>query len=335
VKPRLLIGLGLFMTLLVGVLPIAAAQNPHGFHQWFAEAPIPTAVWFPAATGLIKEQIYLVGGYDSSGATIADNQIYTPVTNSWSTGAPMPVATAHSASAVVEKILYLFGGSPDGITCDASVWAYDPKTNAWSSKAVMPTARCGAAAAVRKNIVYVIGGYFNGQRLDTVEAYDPRANAWSEKAPLLVGKSEPAVGLVETKIVATGGYSQSGDTGDNEAYDAATDTWTALEPDPSARSASCFGAVAGPLYVAGGYPGGGSGTPALDVAEFFRPSKNAWAGQPLMRQPSMDGGSAAYGDLLFCFGGTSAEDGTVLNNVQVLYAGNGGGFRAGAAHPTR
>src|ERR1035438_3943992 len=224
----------------VGLLPAAEAQD---LHFWLPERPIPTAVWFPAAAGMIKDQIYLVGGYNSSGATVAENQIYSGYSNSWSTGTPMPALTAHAAGAGGYSPLYVFGGSQDGLTCDNAVFAYDSKKDAWSLKAAMPTARCGAVAAVKKNIIYVIGGYSNGQRLKTVEAYDPATNTWTEKAPLLVAKSEAAVGLVKTQIVAAGGYTESGVTGDNEAYDPTTDTWTAVQSDPAARKAACFGVI--------------------------------------------------------------------------------------------
>ena len=280
---------------------------------------MPTAVWFPAATGVIKNQIYLVGGYDSSEAIVADNQIYNPLTNSWSTGAPIPAPTAQGASAVVKNILYVFGGTPDGKTCDInSVWAYNPKTNAWSSKSAMPTARCSAAAVADKSkIIFVIGGYSNGQRLNTVEAYNPATDTWTEEAPLFVGKSEPAVGLVGTTIVAAGGYTQSGDNGDNEGYDIATNSWTSLASDSTARNGSCFAAIGSQLYVAGGYPGGGPGTPAMTLNESFKPSGNSWKTLASMPQASMTAGSAVYKGKLYCLGGTSTDSGTTLNNVQI------------------
>ena len=311
----------LISLLLLGIASFAQEQAPAVNHNtWTSGAPMPTAVWFPAATGVIKSQIYLVGGYDSSESVVADNQIYHAATNSWSTGAPMPAPTAQGASAVVKNILYVFGGSPDGKTCNIStVLAYNPKTNSWSSKSPMPTARCSAAAAVDKNIIYVIGGYSSGsgQRLNTVEAYNPATDTWTEEAPMLVGKSEPAVALSGTAIVASGGYTQSGDTGDNEGYNVATNAWASLKSDPSTRNGSCFGTIGPQLYVAGGYPGGGPGTPALTVNESFKRSKNSWKTLAPMPQASVVPGSAVYKGQLYCFGGAAATYGTILNNVQI------------------
>jgi len=53
--------------LLVGVVSIAEAQNPAVTHNtWTSGAPIPTPVAF-AAAAVLKNEIYVVGGYPGSG----------------------------------------------------------------------------------------------------------------------------------------------------------------------------------------------------------------------------------------------------------------------------
>src|SRR4029077_21216251 len=117
-------------------------------------------------TGTIGSKIYVVGGYTAT-APVADNQVYNPTTNTWTTGAALPTSMAQGATAVVNNVLYVFGGSADGGgTVTNAEWAYNPTTNSWSSKAAMPTARCSSVAVVEKGIAYVIGGY-NGSRLNT------------------------------------------------------------------------------------------------------------------------------------------------------------------------
>jgi N-acetylneuraminic acid mutarotase len=315
-----------FFSLAGAALPLqgqtqSAAEPLVTHNTWTSGAAMPTAVWFPAGAGVIKNQIYVVGGYNSSNAAIADNQIYDPATNAWTTGAPLPTATAQGAAAVVKNILYIFGGDAGNGTCSTqtnAVWAYNPKTNSWSSRAAMPTARCSEAAVVEDNVIYVIGGYNNSSgRLNTVEAYDPATDTWTEESPLMVGKSEPSVGLVGKTIVAADGYTDSGDTGDSEGYDAATNSWTAYKADPTPRNGACGGSIGSLLYVAGGYPGGGPGTPAYTLTESFKVSKDTWATLAPMPQASMAPGSAVYKKQLYCFGGTSSALGTALDNVQI------------------
>jgi|HubBroStandDraft_2_1064218.scaffolds.fasta_scaffold40191_2 N-acetylneuraminic acid mutarotase len=314
-----------FRLLMLSLLIISAAasvmaQTPEITHNtWTSGAPLPTPVVAPAV-GVLKDEIYLVGGETADGTFIADTQIYNPATNTWSTGVPLPTPICcDAAGAVVKSVLYVIGGSSDGVTCTNAVWAYSPKTKTWSAKAAMPTARCSVAAVEDKNIIYVIGGNGNNgmDRLNTVESYNPATDTWTEEAPLLVGKSEPTVGLVGKTIVAADGYTASEDTGDNEGYDVITNTWTSLKADPSPRNTACGGGIGAYMYVAGGYPGGNPGTPALSLTESFKVSKNTWTTLAPMPQAAMLSGSAVYKKQLYCIGGSSSFQGTVLNNVQI------------------
>jgi N-acetylneuraminic acid mutarotase len=259
------------------------------------------------AVGVLEGQIYVVGGGIPYGTPLANTQIYDPATNTWSAGAPIPVATANGASAaVVNNILYVFGGESN------AVWAYNPKKDSWSSKAPMPTGRGCTGAAVENHIVYVVGGCDLEDpydRLTTVESYDPATDTWTEEAPLLVGKSQPSVArfgnkLVGFTIVAADGFTASGDTGDNEGYDATTNSWTSLAPDPMPRNGTCTG-ITDKVFVAGG-----NGT----ATESFNLSKNTWKTLAPMPVPTQFPGSAVYKGQLYCFGGYW---GGALNNVQI------------------
>ncbi len=296
------ISLLVVLLLLAGASSVTVAQTPAVAHNtWTSGAPMPTAL-ASQAVGVIRGQIYVVGGGIPYGQPFANTQIYDPATNTWSAGAPIPVATSNGASAaVVKNILYVFGGETN------AVWAYNPKKDSWSSKSPMPTGRGCTGAAVEKRIVYVIGGCDLEDpydRLTTVESYDPATDTWTEEAPLLVGKSQPSVARVGTTIVAADGYTASGDTGDNEGYDATTNSWTSLTPDPMPRNGTCTGAIGGKLYVAGD----GAST------ESFNLSKNTWKTLASMPEPTQFPGSAVYKGLLYCFGGFW---GSALSNVQI------------------
>jgi N-acetylneuraminic acid mutarotase len=311
----------LVMLLSIGVASFAQEQAPSVTHNtWSSGTPMPTPVWLPAGGGVLKNEIYVVGGVDASGTTVDTVQIYNPSSKSWRTGAPLPVATGQSGAGVALKnILYIFGGSGDAVTCTTpsnAVWAYNVKTKAWSAKASMPTARCAAEAAVANNIIYVIGGYANGNSLTTVESYNPATDSWKEEAPLLNVKNEPSVGVVGTKnagytVLASGGYLGNGFTGDTEAYNAGTNTWTTLNPDPTPRNGACSGAIGTRFFVAAGSPNGTTAT------ESFTLSKNVWKTLAPTPQQAMFGVSAVYKGQLYCIGGANEWMGTVLNNVQI------------------
>jgi hypothetical protein len=152
--------------------------------------------------------------------------------------------------------------------------------------------------------------------LYNVEKYTPSTDTWVEESPLLVGKSDASIGLLGATIVAADGYTASGDTGDNEAYNVTTNAWSALTADPSPRNASCFGTLNGLLYVAGGL---NNATPqtATTVNESFNASTNKWTTQATMPTAALWQGSTVSNNLLYCFGGQAANQGAVLNNVQI------------------
>jgi large repetitive protein len=315
--------LALFILTTGAALPLQAqtdsanAQSPAVTHNtWTSGAALPTAV-VGASAGVLKNEIYVVGGQNAEGATISDVQVYNPATNAWSAGVSLPTPLQEPSAAVVKSVLYVFGGY-DGETRTSSVWAYNPKTKTWTAMADMPTAREDTAAVVEKNIIYVIGGNDNnGDFLATVESYNPATNTWTEEASMLGNKQSPAAGLLGTTIVAADGAVQSGIiTGDTEGYDAATNTWTELTADPTARVDSCFGSIGAKFYDAGGYINNAGA--ATTVNESFQLSKNKWTTTlAAMPQGTMLGASAVYKGQLYCIGGWATWEGAPVNNVQI------------------
>jgi N-acetylneuraminic acid mutarotase len=301
---------------------LAKAQSPAVTHNtWASGAALPTAVW-GATAGVFKNEIYVVGGQNADGATIADVQVYNPVTGTWSAGLSYPIGIQEASAAAVENVLYVFGGY-NGETVTNAVWAYSPKTKTWSAMADVPTAREDTAAVVEKNIIYVIGGNdINNKDLATVESYNPATNTWTEEATMLGTKASPAAGLLGTlktgyTIVAADGATQPGIiTGDTEGYDAATNTWTELTADPTARVFSCSGSIGPKFYDAGGYLNNAGA--ATTVNESFQLSKNKWTTTLApMPQGTMLGASAVYKGQLYCIGGWATWRGTPINNVQI------------------
>jgi uncharacterized repeat protein (TIGR03803 family) len=305
-----------FVTVTTGSTTLTSTQKYIVHNSWGSGKAIPTAIFGPGGVAVLSNQIYVIGGVNAANTVIADTQIYNPTTNTWSTGVSLPTPTAGGAAAAVNGVLYVIGGSStaDGSTQTNAVWAYSPKTKSWSAKAAMPTAREGAPAVVENNIIYVIGGYANGNRLNTLESYNPATDTWKEEAPLISGKSDPSAGVVGTTIVAADGYTSSGgDNGDNEGYNASSNSWTSFKADPTPRNGACGGGIGPQMYVAGGYQGG----PALDLTESFTVSTNTWKTLAPMPQATVSPGSAVYKGQLYCIGGSTAQPGTVLSNVQI------------------
>jgi N-acetylneuraminic acid mutarotase len=304
------------LLMLLGTASMALAQEPVVVHNtWTSGAPIPIAVGRPGVA-VFKNQIYLVGGGNSSGEEIANTQIYNPVTNTWSTGGQLPTATVGGCMGVVNT-LYFIGGWT-GTDWTSAVWAYNPKTQTWKSKALMPTARGPVVCVVENGLIYVIGGY-NGQFLATVESYNPATDTWTEEAPMQYAESDlMGGGLVvvrttgETRIVVANGSGGYPD-GHNQGYDAATNTWQMLPSDPITRQGTCVASIGPLLYSAGGWY---YSEPPFNVNESFKLSTGAWTTLASMPQAAGDPSGVAYKGRLYCFGGND-NNGNTFDYVQI------------------
>src|SRR5713101_8467655 len=77
------------------------------------------------STAVLNGEIYVIAGYNQSGASTNTVEVYNPGTDTWRRAAPLPIATNHNAAAVAAGILYAFGGTSN------RTFAYDPKNDAW------------------------------------------------------------------------------------------------------------------------------------------------------------------------------------------------------------
>jgi len=166
------------------------------------KADLPTPCGEPAIASTQDDKIYVMGGFlppvpDAQGnvagpsAVLDTVQIYDPVLNSWSAGAPMPLPRAQSSAVTgPDGNIYVIGGY-ETITTDSNrVDVYNPKTNKWQSPAApMPTSRrCLAAVLGSDNRIYAIGGLADCDSLSNVEIFDPAANSWGTSSSLATGR---------------------------------------------------------------------------------------------------------------------------------------------------
>ncbi len=200
-----------------GAVRTAAVYDPLS-GGWRTLASMPTARG-GAAAGALDGRIYVAGGMDAGGASLASVDVYDPASDSWRSAPAMGTPRDNPGAAVLDGELYVFGGRTrraDGTVVEgtlASVEAFDPTTGSWRARAAMPTGR-------RTMVV----GLLNG------------------RAQLIGGE-----------VTASGGaFAQ------NEEYEPLTDTWRTLAPLPTARHGAAGGTIGDATYVAGGGPSGGT-----------------------------------------------------------------------------
>jgi N-acetylneuraminic acid mutarotase len=180
-------------------------------NTWENKTAMPTAR-FELQANVANGKIYLIGGYDPElyafpNSTSNLNEVYDPATDTWTTKAPIPVATRDYPSAVVDNKIYVIDGflllrkgNPNQI--------YDPETDTWSHGTVIPlgvngSGTAGATAGVNapKRIYF-----FSGKE---TQAYDPENDSWTFGADLPTNRQSFAVAVVRDTLYVIGGYIRS------------------------------------------------------------------------------------------------------------------------------
>jgi N-acetylneuraminic acid mutarotase len=135
-------------------------------------------------------------------------EIYDPLSNTWSTGAPMPNGVSGAVGAAINGKFYVAGGASVNETpALAILQIYDPATDTWSSGAPMSTPHYGGVGGVIDGKFYVTGGWTPTGGLNaTLEIYDPVSNTWTTGTPEPTPLALSVGAVINSKLFVAGGY---------------------------------------------------------------------------------------------------------------------------------
>jgi len=204
-------------------------------NTWASKSPMPIGtINVQAAT--VNGKIYAIGGsiltagappYSWAQPTVNFTEIYDPVTDLWTRGAPIPYPVIGYAMTVVDNKIYVIGGQDEYNVPDINVnftQIYDPASNLWSFGAPTPVSTMGAAAGATTSAeapkrIYVIGGmggFLVGLNQNYV--YDPAANNWTPADPMPTARFLPTVSVVDDILYVIGGGQGDSSLATNEQY---------------------------------------------------------------------------------------------------------------------
>ncbi len=174
-----LVTLSLFI---VNIPHVKADEN-----YWVSKAELPTARYSLSVVA-VNGKLYAIGGYLVSANHT--NEEYDPLTNTWTTKAPIPTPREYGLSAVAvwQNQIYVLGGWSSWEPQPTANEIYDPITDSWKAKSPVPTPRNGYSACTVGNKIYVIGGgwaifdrNFNCrvEFYHYIDVYDPATDSWS------------------------------------------------------------------------------------------------------------------------------------------------------------
>ena len=187
---------------------------------WTTKTPMPTPRESVCAN-VVNGKIYLIGGSKPFNPNIPSfvpnvNEVYDPVSDSWTTKTPPPTKVSSYASAVVDDKIYVISGSGESETLTQ---IYDPSTDSWSFGAQIPTPVWGAAAGATTGVlapkrIYVMGGY---PAFTLNQVYDPETDTWTVGAQMPTSRYGLGVAVVNDMLYAIG-CSGSPDGKKNDRY---------------------------------------------------------------------------------------------------------------------
>jgi len=209
-----------------GAVANAAVFDP-ATPGWTPLASMPTARG-GATAQVIDGLIYVVGGLDGTGASLATVDVYDPGADAWDVAAPMGTRRDNPGSAVLDGALYVFGGrtrDADGTEVNGTldtVEMYDPMIDAWIGRAPMPTGRRTVVVGTLNGRAQVIGGERTpaGDTFPQNEEYDPATNTWRALASMLTPRHGAAGATIDGVVYVAGGGPAGGFslTNVNEAF---------------------------------------------------------------------------------------------------------------------
>jgi N-acetylneuraminic acid mutarotase/predicted phosphodiesterase len=248
-----------------------------------------------ACSAVLDGKLYVIGGgnspsWDSTSTTV---EIFNPVSNSWTSGAPLHEPRTFAGCAVVNGKIYVIGGS-NAFGILTSVEEYNPVTDRWVYKSPMPTNDngYGEACVAYNNKIYVFLPYNTYQ-------YDVGSDSWVVKAPIPRARANTRAALVGDSIYLVGGFwYEWKDYVD--AYYPNTNTWQKKTSLPSARGNIFLTALNDQLYAIGGR---GEISNTNLIVERYDPATDTWATDtPLNTGHWTAAGSVLNNKIIVCGG---------------------------------
>ncbi|MCJ7606526.1 MAG: hypothetical protein MUO94_01595 [Thermoplasmata archaeon] len=204
--------------------------------DWTELAPMDQAVRGAAGAVGLDGLIYVFSGWYTG--PVIHTQIYDPVTDVWSAGAPVPVPVWEAKAATVANgSICVVGGEslPAGY-----MQIYDPVADSWSSGPSTPApVMIGAMVAVGDDLYY--SGGANGYSPATnLYKYDAALGDWVTLADMSEARIAHAMvvgvdGMLYVVGGGIGGSNGAAGVATAAAYDIASDEWSSVPDMDTAR----------------------------------------------------------------------------------------------------
>jgi Galactose oxidase, central domain/Kelch motif len=172
-------------------------------NSWMSLASSPDQHYLSQAV-YYNGKIYNMGGFNASFVSTNITRIYDISANTWTTGAPVPVALSDMATTLWNGTIYVAGGY-NGSGAVSTLYAYNIGANTWSTLAPMPQTLYLAGFGAIGGKLYIASGNNGTSELNTLYIYDIASNTWTTGANVPTAVTAPGSTMFCGKLYLYGG----------------------------------------------------------------------------------------------------------------------------------
>lgn len=187
------------------------SYDPEG-SVWAEHLQLPVSATAGFGMGVVDGKMYVSKGSPTYPSGTYWTYCYDPLTDKWTSKAPLPYHRSIESFAEQNGKLYATGGadpSLGGRTEITRVDIYDPATDSWQLDAIprmmVHRTHLEPDTTVVQGRIYVIGGWDGYSALSTVEEFNPASSSWETLASMPTARYSLATAVVNGKIYALGG----------------------------------------------------------------------------------------------------------------------------------
>lgn len=301
--------------------------------DWQELAPMPVGKW-EAATVVIDEKFYLLGGYTDGVRSSKRSDIFDPRDRSWQQIQDLPSAITHMNAVLDGRTIWLAGGFKDGYKGHtiAEVWNYDIDQDRYTAGPLLPATRGGGGLALVGRELHYMGGLKADRDTDAADHWVLDLTAWAEgsahwrkAAPMPAPRNQFSTVTLNGLIYAIGGQlhhdSMQLDQPRVDIYDPMSDSWSSGPELPKGHSHAEGGTFVheGRIYLVGGHTTPAGGTKSIDADILVLPPGGSWAVVGTLPMPLSSPAATIIAGKLYVAGG-SVNGGSVQARMWVTNA---------------
>jgi DNA-binding beta-propeller fold protein YncE len=266
-------------------------------------------------------RIYLAGGLDSGGSSVAGVFSLNPATGALAFLGSLPLRVHDAAAALIAGRLFVFGGGSTRAT-DA-VQSFDLRSRKARVAGRLPAPLADVSAATIGGTTYLVGGW-DGSRPSTAIYATTDGTHFRTAAHLHSGVRYAAVAAVGSDLLVAGGEDARGrPLSTVSLFDTSSGTVSGVTTLPSPVSQAASFELGGTVYVVGGKDVGGN---AVADVWGIDPRTDMVTQMPSLRRPVSDAAIVATSERAWLIGGWR---GLAVSQVLVARLASGGVSGAG------